>query len=624
MTKEYCNQLKDFFIAECDNLKIAPELRRYLIKNAFGDSSFYTFLPLEIYSICGKREDGIKNVMQLSVYSYLYLAAILYFDKIVDNKSKKIEPREAATFLFEIKEYAIRGLSALFRDNPTFWNNFEDLKAKMFASSFQLGDYNQDEDSLIELLSEKSVLSHLYIVAMQILTNADVCWSDIKNAIDNFHKGFQLLDDYEDFIEDYQNNQLNYYSFLLKSHTECPKRKVEFIRKYLYVSGLFQNGLTKSLTYFKQAQALFSELGLIHLNLITTAEIQHVEAEINHIELLLNKAEKRSKLSRKLLINNNIHSSIGKSLSFLKSNIDNYLYEDFIPKNNSFAITTTCFVMAMLSEFYPEDEYLYNIVMMLDSRYKADSHFVDWNAESIGTLLMAKHLLNLNIPQSQINDWTNYKQKDGGFSRFKTKEQFAPFNYFRVSDCSGWLSSHKCVSAISFFIANKLGLSLLQKNLREYLVHNQNDDGSISSYWWNNSLYASSFAVLCGIDSGAISYIKKMQKDNGMWTADGKDSPFYTALGLKALMYAYQIKGEDNLLHSIQKGVKWLLGQQYEDGSWCSEYIFRIPSPQIHEPNKVKKWYHTSLGANLVLENYSRIYSTALIHNTLCAYDRFL
>jgi len=624
MTKEYCNQLKDFFISECNNLKIAPEIKRQLIKNAFGNSSFYTFLPLEIYSICGKREDGIKIVMQLSVYSYLYLAAILYFDKIIDNKNIQIKPREAATFLFEIKEYAIRGLSALFQNNPTFWNIFENLKAKMFASSFQSDDYHQDEDSLIELLCEKSILSHLYIVALQILTDANIRWSDIKNAIDNFHKGFQLLDDYEDFIEDYQNNQLNYYSYLLKSHTECPKRNIEYIRKYLYVSGLFQNGLTKSLTYFKQAQALFSELGLYYLNLITKAEIQHVETEINHIGLLLKKAEKKSMLSQKLLINNNIHSSISKSLSFLKNNINNNLYEDFIPQNNSFKISTTCFVTAMLSEFYPEDEYLHNIVMMLDSNYKEDRHFVEWNAEAIGTMLMAKHFLNLNIPQSQINDWTGYQQKDGGFSKFKTKEQFAPFNYFRVSDCSGWLSSHKCVSAVSSYIVNKLKLSHMQKSLREYLVHNQNEDGSISSYWWTNNLYASSFAVLCGIDNGAISYIKMMQKDNGAWTADGKDSPFFTALGLKALMYAYQIKGGSNLLHSIQKGVKWLLEQQYEDGSWCSEYILRIPSPQIHEPNEVKKWHHTSLGANLVLENYSRIYSTALIHNTLSAYDRFL
>ena len=120
MTKEYCKQLKDYFISECNKLKIAQELRQYLIKNAFADSSFYTFLPLEIYSICGNREEDLRRVMQLSVYSYLYLAAILYFDKIADSKSKQIDPREAATFLFEIKEYAIRGLSLLYQNNPIY------------------------------------------------------------------------------------------------------------------------------------------------------------------------------------------------------------------------------------------------------------------------------------------------------------------------------------------------------------------------------------------------------------------------------------------------------------------------------------------------------------------------
>lgn len=623
MTKEYCKQLKDYFISECNKLKIAPELRQYLIKNAFADSSFYTFLPLEIYSICGNREEDLRRVMQLSVYSYLYLAAILYFDKIADSKSKQIDPREAATFLFEIKEYAIRGLSLLYQNNPTFWNRFEELKDKMFASSFQPDDQYLDEDSLIELLSEKSVLSHLYIVAMQILTKADINWDKIKKAIDAFHKGFQLLDDYEDFVEDYQNNQLNYYAFLLKSHTECQNKSVEFTHKYLYVSGLFQDGLAKSMEFFKQAQSLFVELGLLHLSMITMAEAQHVEVELKHIELLLLKAEKKSKLSRKISVCNELHDSIGNSLSFLENCIENNLYEDLIPNSKLITHFTTSFVMAMLSEYHPKDDMLHQAVTMLDSRYKADSQQKDWDAESTGYLLMAKHLLNLNTPQSQINEWTAYQQKDGGMSKYKAKEQFASLNYFRVADCSGWLSTHECTSAVSCLITNKLGLSLLQEQLRAYLVGHQNADGSISSYWWTDNIFATSLAVQCDIDNGAVQYIQQMQQANGMWTADGKASPFYTALALRSLMHAYQ-NGKSDLLTSIQEGVDWLLTQQYDDGSWHSECIFRIPSPQIHQPDEVKKWYHSSLGANLVLDSYSRVLSTALIHHTLCAYDRIM
>lgn len=624
MTKEYCKQLKDFFIAECDKLKIAPEQRQHLIKNAFADSSFYTFLPLEIYSICDNREDDLQQVMQLSVYSYLYLAAILYFDKIADSNSKQINPHEAATFLFEIKEYAIRGLSLLYQDNPTFWNSFEELKGKMFASSFQPDDLHLDEDSLIELLSEKSILSHLYIVAMQILTKADINWDNINKAIDAFHKGLQLLDDYEDFVEDYQNDQLNYYGFLLKPHTECQNKTVEFTRKYLYVSGLFQEGLTKSMAYFKQAQALFTELGLSHLCMITMAEAQHVEVELNHIELLLLKAEKKSKLSRKLMPDNELHNSIGKSLSFLKNSIYQHLYEDFIPNSRSITHFTTSFAMAMLSEYHPKDDTLRQVVTMLDSRYKADSLQKDWDAESTGYLLMAKQLLNIDIPETQAKEWTDYQQKDGGMARYKVKEQFAPLNYFRVADCSGWLSAHKCTSAVSCLIFNKLGLSLQQEQLRAFLVRNQNIDGSISSYWWTDSVFSTSYAVQCGIDNGAVQYILKMQQDRGMWTADGKASPFYTALALRALIDAYERNGKIDLLSPIKKGVNWLLSQQYDDGSWCSEYIFRMPSPQIHKPEEVKKWYHSSLGANLVLDSYSRVYPTALIHNTLCAYDRIM
>lgn len=66
------------------------------------------------------------------------------------------------------------------------------------------------------------------------------------------------------------------------------------------------------------------------------------------------------------------------------------------------------------------------------------------------------------------------------------------------------------------------------------------------------------------------------------------------------------------------------IGQQYKDGSWQSENMLRIPAPDVHLPHNVKKWYFTSFGVNIITDDFTRVFSTSLIHNVLCSYEKYV
>ena len=108
---------------------------------------------------------------------------------------------------FFIKEYAVRGLQETIGSESKFWMSFDALKYKLFAnSSFTNHDFNGGEEELFIKLLNKSSLIGAYISAMQIIVQEELEWDKILDALNKFHKAFQLVDDYEDLIEDAKND----------------------------------------------------------------------------------------------------------------------------------------------------------------------------------------------------------------------------------------------------------------------------------------------------------------------------------------------------------------------------------------------------------------------------------
>lgn len=620
--KKYMIVLKEAFRAEFENLRISSAQKEELLKIAFGKSAFYTYLPTEILSQCENSEKYEKTTMELSVYAFLYMSSLLYFDKLSDGQVSQ-DNDNAIVYLYDIKEYAIRGLCRLFGNDSNFWEKFHELKHKMFVSANVRNYY--DDDSLIEELGNKSILTHSYITAMRIITGADLDWSLMGKALDLFHKGFQLFDDYDDLEEDYNNHQLNYYICQLNTHREVKDKDFPYIKKFLYVSGIIPKGLRKSLQYLKEAYGLFADLGLEIQSKIALAEINEIEGKLFQIQQLLIKTEVKARLSKEFIHDNSLNQAIRGSLSFLLSNMKkDCSWEDFMTNGGIGNNWITGFVITMLGEFHPDLKEVNDAVRVL---YKTGGRYnesLTQDADSINFLLMAGHTLKKEISKENLAAWLNFQHPDGGFSTYRDNRIKDIMHYPDTADFSGWQSSHNCVTAVACWIAKALKQDGIYKRAYHYLESQIDDDGAIHSYWWSDDIYATTFAILCGMRHNLVQYLLDRQTQTGAWNNLDAASPFYTALALKALIHVYQEGYDNSLLPPIQKGIKWLIGQQYKDGSWQSENMLRIPAPDVHLPHNVKKWYFTSFGVNIITDDFTRVFSTSLIHNVLCSYEKYV
>lgn len=129
---------------------------------------------------------------------------------------------------------------------------------------------------------------------------------------------------------------------------------------------------------------------------------------------------------------------------------------------------------------------------------------------------------------------------------------------------------------------------------------------------------------MCGLKSNVLPKLIEKQTPTGYWLNMGKSSVFYTALSLKALEEVYLNDGKSSLLPIIEKGVDWLLTQQFDDGSWPSEFLLRIPNPSVSYPSKeIKKWRRSSFGFNIITDDFERVFTSAVVYNALKKYEEY-
>lgn len=327
--------------------------------------------------------------------------------------------------------------------------------------------------------------------------------------------------------------------------------------------------------------------------------------------------------SNELVCYNNLDNAINNSLSFLLKNMnEDFSWEDFMTSGGIGKNWVTGFVISMLGECHPLLHEINNACIALYKKGGKYNESLIYDADSINFLLKSMQILKMDISKDDIAIWLKFQHSDGGFSTYIGNQIKNVMHYPDNADFGGWLSSQNCVTAVACWIAKSLKMNDIYRRSYLYLEKQVKIDGSIQSYWWSDDIYATAFAVLCDISDKTVQYLIGRQEDTGAWTNMGAASPFYTALALKALIYIYEKESDIHLISPIEKGVKWLLSQQFTDGSWKSEKILRIPAPDIIQPNDVDKWYFTSFGVNIITDDFTRVFTTSLIHNVLYCYGK--
>ncbi|RGS44832.1 hypothetical protein DWX90_15300 [Segatella copri] len=61
----------------------------------------------------------------------------------------------------------------------------------------------------------------------------------------------------------------------------------------------------------------------------------------------------------------------------------------------------------------------------------------------------------------------------------------------------GWTTEQACVSAVACWAASVIGNQEIFKKGVKFLEMNVEEDGHLTSYWWSEDYYATSFAQYC-------------------------------------------------------------------------------------------------------------------------------
>lgn len=580
---DYRKLLQEKLNQEIENLSISRETKNNLQNAIWGSLSFYTYLPIDILNGVPDSKKYLDKVIELSVSSSFYLASLIMVDKLIDDQEKV--NGTIVEYLFFVKEEAIKKLQNLFFNNTIFWKTFQSLKCLVFsASQWRSKGFDGDDEKLLTILLNKSALVKLYVVSMKLIVQEQIDWDNILESLKSFHIAFQLLDDYEDLREDILSGQLNYY---LAQEKYIDSKEVEMQLKKLMASEIVENGLMIGRKNAYLAYKSFGEMHMTYSKQVASALTKEIDFVLTDIHLLKVKAEAKAKLSNVMVKGNQLNIALLKSKVFIYNNQEvDGSWTDFLTLAGNGHNWITAFVISMFAEFEDNRNELRKAMAWLNENGGKYNKNVFNDADSMNFYLIAKYMMGEFIEKEDIIQWKTFLHNSGGFSTYVGDSIKEVINMSARESVEGWTTEQACVSAVACWVASVIGNQEILKEGVKFLEMNVEEDGHLTSYWWSEDYYATSFAIMCGFKGKTLNFLLDAQQPSGCWTNLGKPSVFYTALALKALEHVYINEKGSVLGGIITKGVRWILSQQYEDGSWNSEYILRIPKPSVRHPCK--------------------------------------
>ncbi|MDR0506832.1 MAG: hypothetical protein LBH32_08475 [Dysgonamonadaceae bacterium] len=211
-------------------------------------------------------EDIDKRIIdELSEAAYVYYKSVLLIDNIIDNK--KIEN------IFQIstlQEKTIKILTSIFGINADFWK-YWDCRKQEFAEAVDIERklIIQKEvawEDYTSLADKKSAMGKMAIDSLYQLSkdkNNDIYQSLLESHY-YFSAGFQLYDDVKDFEDDFKIGQFNWAIYELSKQIDFNQyqNEIHVLHKYLFIKGIAENVLSKSIETFQKAIDIILPLGI--------------------------------------------------------------------------------------------------------------------------------------------------------------------------------------------------------------------------------------------------------------------------------------------------------------------------------------------------------------------------
>ncbi|XLS28966.1 hypothetical protein ACJD0Z_17435 [Flavobacteriaceae bacterium M23B6Z8] len=603
---------------------------------------FYLYYPFLFNTLFDYYNEELLT--KIAIAGFLYYKSIIFLDDIFDNA--KSQNKFYKYIIANIcQEETIKILTDIFGSESEFWSLWN-LRKMEYAKAFKIGslDHEKFDYPTFETLTDyKCAFGKIGIDALHILTGKrhEKVYKNVLESHKLFYIAFQITDDVTDFKEDIENKQQNLAGTFLKNHFDANDHSLDQYtvseqNKLIYLEGVVTKLYQIALQKIKEAESIFNQ----HQNSLWFIEILRLRFILNHTLLNTN-----GFLNHREIVRNQITDRVSESLSLEKAieAATTFIFEeqetdgswqDYFNNAGISNVWTTAFVLTQLSgieqnEFKQARTKALKFLMKNENEDGLFGYNDLWisDADSSTFSFLALKKNRLQTPQD-LDEWLTYQNEDGGFSTYKiTTEFLISIGLKDPLEAKGWIKSHPCVSAAAYyFLSHENASTPAYERLRSYLYKNLNAKSTLSSYWWTESLYTL-YYLLKGTQLAKdteMQYLcedmlaREIDKMLAEIAAEKRLNFFYLGLLIQTLMTSDKMIATHK--SSLAIFVDALLSNQYTDGSWPSNFSLRMPEPSTTNPEEINDWKKDTVGINILVEDFHRIFTTSVCLAALDSY----
>ncbi|WP_185963445.1 prenyltransferase/squalene oxidase repeat-containing protein [Flavobacterium gawalongense] len=612
------------------NLSISTTFKIIILDKGFIDNnpSYY----LEYPSLFAKTFSILdKNLELLNIAGYLYYQATIFTDFLIDEKDISKFP-----VITICQEESIKILTSIFGLQNDFWKLWNSRRNEYLEATYLEKSFLERQSITIDeyetLADKKAAFGKVAID----------CLFSIDNENESLHKqlllshkyfsvAFQLNDDIQDLKTDMKKGQFNWAIYLLKKQG-LENYDPEVLEKYLYIRGVAKQMYELGISYCDKALQLVENTNVPEWKKVLEDTKKTFYTAINEIDNYLEILMAEINLSNQKITRNTPTNSIYSAIAFIKSKQNkNGSWREYINQGGISTTWATAFIVSKISEnqilkkSFENETSIALLFLEKNTLSTLWSYNTTWieDADSTNFALLCYFLNDKKIEPQIIEKWLQFQNFKGGFSTYYNKNKLLKaLDDTNINNVDGWIHTHNCVSAVSFYFLAKYNQNdLAFIKLKDYF--DENFEENLNSYWWTSPIYTLYYLAKTYNFLGEkqkliciINQIKIQQKENGSFGDKYGENLFFTGMALEILLI-------DNEMGSleIEKTIEYLLRNQYDDGSWENSNALQVPNSRNIEPENLC-FPLSSFGMNVRAKEFNRLFTTSSVLQAISKYEQ--
>ncbi|MFW5700350.1 MAG: hypothetical protein ACOCWM_01565 [Cyclobacteriaceae bacterium] len=588
---------KNCYCTFVNSLCIDESIKNIVASKSVIDENpeFYLYYP-RLFLI--DQDKSSSDLEMLCIAGYLYYQATLLLDAVIDSKdTDKLLPAMVC------QEEAIKLLTDVFGRKSDYWELWNQRRIQYFRAIRMEKELLTAKKVTIrsygKVASQKSAFGKAAIDAMFILDKSKYhnFYNSLIRSHDLFSVAFQLNDDVLDFTQDFDSKQFNWALYKVLNLNTEEKVDIVKLKKLFYIDGQAREIFNQAILFLDRALEAVKDIPVLAWKYELEKLKRKFQNSIFEIDNYLEILNAKVQLSTKICEPLDLTGRIEKTIQFIKDKqTPSGSWREYKNQGGISDIWSTAFISSFLSEHSMIKMKLKNNLqkaMSFLARSKKNelwsynSRWLD-DADTTNFILLSYFFNGLKTNKKVLSSWASYFIKQKGFVTYKdTQDLLIALSDPKVSDVSGWVNVHQCVSAVSLYY---LSISKQDKEILNQLVAKFDhllDHNQIGAYWWTSEIYTyyflvKSYAVLGKVTQRDIilKSLVNFQNQSGAFEDYTGVNLFFSGMALEMLLMDYQTYKD-----VIKKTFDFLITNQYEDGSWQNSDSLRVPAPDEQRPD---------------------------------------